>query len=134
MPIPLAYYDEPSFRTESAQRACQLQAGNLSYSSMPTPPPMPNQEPAPTSENNFTAHDVVQILREQNWHTGELTAEQSTWCEHAANLLGPQCVGRGALENLLSLVFHYDAQEILSHTDSHAASDRLGNKHSLGLR
>jgi hypothetical protein len=70
---------------------------------------MPDQEPAPSIENNFTARDVVQILREQNWHTSELTAEQSTWCEHAAALLGPQCVGRRALENLLSLVFHYDA-------------------------
>jgi len=92
---------------------------------------MPNQEPAPSIENNFTAHDVVQILREQNWHTSGLTAEQSTWCEHAATLLGPQCVGRGALENLLSLVFHYDAQEILSHTDSHAALSRYAARDAL---
>ena len=131
MSIPLAYYDEPSFRTESAERACRPQAGNLSYSSMPTPPPMPNQEPAPSIENNFTAHDVVQILREQNWHTSELTAEQSTWCEHAAALLGPQCADRAALENLLSLVFHYDAQEILSHTDSHAALSRYAARDAL---
>ena len=81
----------------------------------------------PTSiENNFTAHDVVQILREQNWHTSELTAGQSTWCEHAATLLG-----RGALENLLSLVFHYQAQEILSHTDSHAALSRYAARDAL---
>jgi hypothetical protein len=92
---------------------------------------MPNQEPAPSIENKFTAHDVVQILREQNWHTSELTAEQFTWCEHAATLLGPQCVARGALENLLSLVFHYDAREILSHTDSHAALSRYAARDAL---
>jgi len=92
---------------------------------------MPNQEPAPSIENNFTAHDVVQILREQNWHTSELTAEQSTWCEHAATLLGPQSSDRTALKNLLNLVFHYDAQEILARTDSHAALSRYAARDAL---
>jgi hypothetical protein len=92
---------------------------------------MPNQEPAPSIENNFTAADVIQILRERNWHTSELTSEQSAWCEHAATLLGPKCADRAALESLLSLVFHYDAQEILSHTDSHAALSRYAARDAL---
>ena len=92
---------------------------------------MSNHEPAPSLENNFAAHDVVQILCEHNWHTSELTAEQSAWCEHAAALLGPQCADRAALENLLSLVFHYDAQEILSHTDSHAVVSRYAARDAL---
>lgn len=92
---------------------------------------MPNQEPAPSIENNFTAADVIQILRERNWHSSELTSEQSAWCEHAATLLAPKCADRAALESLLSLVFHYDAQEILSHTDSHAALSRYAARDAL---
>jgi hypothetical protein len=92
---------------------------------------MPNSDPPPSRENTFTANDVAAILREQNWHPTEFTPQQSTWCEHAATLLGPQCAGRGALENLLSLVFHYDAQEILSHIDSHAALSRYAARDAL---
>ena len=85
---------------------------------------MRNPEPAFPAENQFTASDVAEILRERAWYTGDLTGEQSAWCQHAATLLGPQSTDRAALENLLSLVFHYDAQEILSHTDSHATLSR----------
>ena len=92
---------------------------------------MTTSEYATPAENKFSSSDVAAILREQNWHASELTPEQSTWCEHAATLLGPQCVGRGALENLLSLVFHYDAQEILSHIDSHAALSRYAARDAL---
>ncbi len=93
---------------------------------------MPNSgPPVPSIENNFTAHDVVQILREQNWHTSELTAEQSAWCEHAATLLGPQSPDRSALENLLKLIFRYDAQEILSQVDSHATLSRYAARDAL---
>jgi len=98
---------------------------------MPTLPPTSNPEPASPAENKFSAADVVRILHEQNWHTSELTAEQSVWCKHAATLLSPQCADRAALENLLRLVFHYDAQEILSHTDSHAALSRHAARDAL---
>jgi hypothetical protein len=91
---------------------------------MSTPPHKSVSELASSVANNFTASDVAVILRERNWHTSELTAEQSAWCEHAATLLGPHSPDRATLENLLSLVFHYDAQEILSRTDSHAALSR----------
>jgi hypothetical protein len=92
---------------------------------------MPNSEPASSIENNFTANDIAAILREHNWHTSELTAEQSAWCEHAATLLGPQCADRAALENLLALIFHYGAQEILSQVDSHAALSRYAARDAL---
>jgi hypothetical protein len=92
---------------------------------------MPNPDSIAPLENKFSAADVVQILREQNWHTGEFTSEQSAWCEHAATLLGPQCADRAALENLLALVFHYDAQEILARTDSHAALSRYAARDAL---
>jgi hypothetical protein len=95
------------------------------------PPPMRNPEPAFRTENKFSASAVAQILAERTWHTGELTAEQSAWCEHSATLLGPQCADRAALENLLSLIFHYDAQEILSHTDSHATLSRYAARDVL---
>jgi hypothetical protein len=86
-----------------------------------------------TSESaaNFTANDVTAILREQNWHTSELTAEQSAWCEHAATLLGPQSPDRTALTILLGLIFRYDAQEILARTDSHATLSRYAARDAL---
>jgi hypothetical protein len=92
---------------------------------------MSNSGPAPSVENSFTANDVAAILREQNWHTGELTAEQSAWCEHAATILGPQSPDRTALANLLALIFHYDAKEILSCTDSHATLSRYAARDAL---
>src|SRR5712691_10241693 len=98
---------------------------------MSTQPPTPNPEPAVPCENKFSASEVAAILREQNWHPSEITPQQSVWCEHAATLLGPQCANRTALENLLSLVFHYDAQEILSRTDSHAVLSRYAARDAL---
>jgi hypothetical protein len=92
---------------------------------------MPNSEPTSPVENKFTAADVAAILREHNWHISELTPEQSAWCEHAATRLGPQSADRPALENLLTLVFHYDAQEILSQVDSHATLSRYASRDAL---
>lgn len=88
-------------------------------------------QPSTPVENKFTASDVAQILRERGWHSGELTAEQSAWCQHAAALLGPQSADRESLENLLSLVFHYDAQEILAQVDSHATLSRYAARDAL---
>jgi hypothetical protein len=92
---------------------------------------MPNSEPASTSEIHFTSSDIAQILREQNWHAVDPTPRQSAWCEHAATLLGPQSADHASLENLLRLIFHYDAQEILSRTDSHAALSRYAARDAL---
>jgi len=92
---------------------------------------MRNPEPASPAENKFTASDIADILREHNWHAGELTSGQSAWCKHAAALLGPQSTDRATLETLLSLVFHYDAQEVLSHTESHATLSRYAARDVL---
>jgi len=92
---------------------------------------MRNPEPASPAENKFTASDIADILREHNWHAGELTSGQWAWCEHAAALLGPQSTDRATLETLLSLVFHYDAQEVLSHTESHATLSRYAARDVL---
>ena len=92
---------------------------------------MPNHEQLAPLENHFTATDVAQLLRDRAWHTGELSPNQLAWCEHAATLLGPQSADRAALEWLLNLVFHYDAQEILSLPDSHAALSRYAARDAL---
>jgi len=71
------------------------------------------------------------VLRDRSWHTDELSPDQLDWCEHAATLLGPHSSDRAALESLLKLVFHYDAQEILSQPDSHAALSRYAARDAL---
>ncbi len=87
-------------------------------------------EPADHSEtpvvaaNPFSGADVEAILRERGWLAAEPTPEQVAWCEHAAALLGGHAVDRGALSDLLALVFHYDAGEILSKVESHVVLSR----------
>jgi glutamyl-tRNA synthetase/nondiscriminating glutamyl-tRNA synthetase len=92
-----------------------------------TPDPMP----ATPIESQFTASEVAQILHQRNCHLGELTAEQSAWCQRAAALLGPHAADRATLESLLSLVFHYDAQEILAQVDAHATLSRYAARDAL---
>jgi hypothetical protein len=43
-----------------------------------------------------------------------------TWAGEAAALLGPQASDVAALKDLLTLIFHYDAQELLARPASHA--------------
>jgi nondiscriminating glutamyl-tRNA synthetase len=74
--------------------------------------------------NPFTGADVAGILAERGWVAGELSPEQIAWCDHAAAILGPQAADRGALAELLALVFHYEAREILERVDSHAVLSR----------
>ena len=91
-----------------------------------------NQEPASGSlKNRFSASDVLQILRDRHWLTTEPTPEQSAWCERAAALLGPQSPGYAGLEGLLSLIFRYDAQEILSTMDAHIVMSRYAARDVL---
>lgn len=82
-------------------------------------------------ENKFSFSDVVGILQEHQWHNGEFTDQQAIWCEHAAAMLGPQAADRFAFESLLALIFHYDANEILSRTESHAALSRYSARDAL---
>ena len=77
-----------------------------------------------TVENKFTAADVLQILREHNWLLTDPAPEQTAWCERAAALLGVKSPDRAALENLLSLIFHYEARQILAGMDAHVVLSR----------
>jgi hypothetical protein len=72
----------------------------------------------------FAAVDVADILREQGWLAQEPSPEHLVWCAHAASILGKDAADRDALRGLLSLVFHYDAAEILAHTETHAVLAR----------
>ena len=74
--------------------------------------------------NAFTGADVAGILREARWAIGGLTAEQLAWCERAAAILGAHAADREAFAELLGLVFHYEAREILSRVESHAVLSR----------
>jgi hypothetical protein len=69
--------------------------------------------------NPFTAADVLAILRERAWLTADATEEVNAWCGHAATILGAHAADRAALMELLTLVFHYDAQQILSRVQTH---------------
>lgn len=89
------------------------------------------QSSAAFPENQFSAGEILQILREREWLTGEPRAEQSAWCERAAALLGPQSPDLAALENLLSLIFHYDAREILASLDAQVVMSRYAARDVL---
>jgi hypothetical protein len=60
-----------------------------------------------------------------------LSAGQVAWCEHAAALLGTHVADRLALAELLGLVFHYDAREILGRVESHAVLSRYAARDVL---
>jgi hypothetical protein len=84
----------------------------------------------------YTAEDVEAIARRRGWLTGEGANEGATsacreWAEEAARLLGPQAADRQVLEELLGLVFYYDAREILARPESQAVMSREGAREVL---
>jgi len=81
--------------------------------------------------NPFSAEDVASILRERGWLAGELSPAQTVWCDRAVALLGPRAADLAALGELLALVFHYDAREILARVDSHVVLSRYGAREVL---
>jgi nondiscriminating glutamyl-tRNA synthetase len=83
-------------------------------------------QPHASRENQFVAKDVLVVLQGRGWLAGEPSKEQSTFCEHAAALLGPHAADAQGLSELLGLVFHYNAAEILQTTDAHAVLARYG--------
>jgi len=87
-------------------------------------PDTPNS--APSATNVIAARDVAEILREQGWLLGDASPAQLAWCERAAALLGPHLADRRSLADLLHLVFHYDAQELLAKVESHSVLSRSG--------
>jgi nondiscriminating glutamyl-tRNA synthetase len=79
----------------------------------------------------FTAEDVLAILRERGWLVAGPSVEQQTWCERAAAMLGGRASDRAALADLLGLVFHYDAREIISRVESHVVLSRYAAREVL---
>jgi len=95
---------------------------------------MHSPEPSETTDspaNLFTAGDVIGILREHGWLSGDPTPEQVSWCEHAAAILGGHAADSAALSELLGLVFHYDAREIISRVESHLVLSRYAARDVL---
>jgi nondiscriminating glutamyl-tRNA synthetase len=90
---------------------------------------MPNASLA--AVNAFSAADVAEILRERGWLRAEASPEQNVWCERAASLLGPHAADRGALAELVGLVFHYDAAEVIAKVDSHVVMSRYAARDVL---
>jgi Anticodon binding domain len=80
----------------------------------------------PSRENLFSAKDVLGILQERGWLSGEPSPEQSTFCERATDLLGPHAANAGGLAELLGLLFHYDATQILQTVEAHTVLGRYG--------
>jgi len=84
---------------------------------------LPESGSAP-EQSKFSAVEVLQILRARSWLADEPSPEQSAWSERAAALLGVKSADSIALNDLLSLIFHYDAQEILATVDAHVVLSR----------
>ena len=78
----------------------------------------------PPHPNPYSATDIITLLHENHWLTTTPTPEHLAWAERAAQLLGHYAEDRAALANLLRLVFHYDAAQILQSPDAHAAISR----------
>ncbi|PYT82632.1 MAG: hypothetical protein DMG40_04975 [Acidobacteria bacterium] len=90
-----------------------------------------DQTNAAIAANPFTFADVLAILRERGWLTADSTPEIDAWCGHAAAILGTQAADRTALTELLALVFHYDAQEILTRRETHEVLSRYAARDVL---
>jgi len=93
--------------------------------------PADHSEAPIAAANPFTAADVVAILRERGWVAGEPSLEQHAWCERAAAMLGGHATDRAALADLLGLVFHYEAREIISRIESHVVLSRYAARDVL---
>jgi len=83
-------------------------------------------QPHPCRENSFGSNDVLVVLREKTWLRGDPSPEQSSFCERAADLLGPHAADAAGLVELLGLVFQYDAARILQTVEAHAVLARYG--------
>jgi len=94
------------------------------------PQKIPNQA-SPSASNALTAREVTEFLRQQGWLVGDASAAQFAWSERAAALLSPYLTDRRSLADLLSLVFHYDAQELLARVENHAVLSRYAARDVL---
>jgi hypothetical protein len=84
-----------------------------------------------SASGSFTSETVAGILRARGWlNSASATAESQTallaWAARAAELLGPHAADRAGLENLLALVFGYDAAAVLREPANQAVLAREG--------
>lgn len=79
---------------------------------------------SPHTSHRFSSADIFAILRQHGWLGGEASPEQMAWCERATALLGPHAENSAALAELLGLVFHYDAHELLTQVENHVVLSR----------
>lgn len=83
-------------------------------------------QPHPSRENLFTAKDVQAILQDRGWLTADCSPGRGSFCEHAAALLGPHAANAHGLQELLELIFHYDAASVLQTVEAHTVLARYG--------
>lgn len=81
--------------------------------------------------NPFVVADILAILRDRGWLTTDPAPEIDAWCGHAAAILGAQAADRAAIAELLALVFHYDAHQILGRTETHEVLARYAARDVL---
>lgn len=97
-----------------------------------TPDPgLPQSDERVLRSNPHSAADVAAILRARGWLAGEASPEIQTWCEQAAALLGPRAESPAQLEELLALVFHYDARDVLAQPEAPSVLTRQGAREVL---
>ncbi len=97
--------------------------------SEPLPEPAQTGDPELVRAPKFTTADVARILRRRGWlerEPKEETPELRAWIERAALLLGPHVADETELADLLALVFHYDAREILDSAEAPTVLARAG--------
>jgi len=74
--------------------------------------------------NPFTRDHVLAILREQSWLAVDPSPEHLVFAGRAAALLGHFALDQSGLEQLLRLVFTYDAAHSLQTPEAHAVLAR----------
>jgi glutamyl/glutaminyl-tRNA synthetase len=87
----------------------------------------------PARESPYTADDVLAILHEQSWPSGEPAPEHRAFCERAASLLGRFAADRAGLADLMRLVFTYDAAKILASPETHTVLSRYAARDVIRL-
>ena len=92
----------------------------------------PNDPTSATlAANPFASAEVLAILRERGWLTADSRPEIDAWCGHAAAILGPHAPDRAALTDLLAMIFHYDAVQILARREAHEVLSRYAARDVL---
>ena len=99
-------------------------------------PALPNmdvgsQDNGIVAVNPFSMADVGEVLSARGWDVVEDRGDEAArreWCERAAFLLGPQVADRNGLEDLLGLVFEYNAARVLNDVEAHSVMARYASR------